>query len=272
MSSTKPKRKRSGLNSGLDVLECLAGRGEPLALTEIATALDMSKSSVHELLATLEQRKFVTRLHDQRYVVGIKAWEIGCLATPLELARTAAPHMAALARAVSEGVALAIRDGAEMVCIQLAESSQAVRVHNMVGDRNPAHCVSTGLALLAALTDEEVAKLLPEQLEQATSETIGSRAALLDELARIRLRGYAVNRSGWRTDVAGLAVVVRGPDSRAAAALSIATLRDRMTDAWLEKTVPVLRAAAADIERALGVPGAEGLAGAPARPSFQRVG
>ncbi|MBN8942656.1 MAG: IclR family transcriptional regulator [Rhizobiales bacterium] len=254
------------------MLECLARRGEPLGLTEIAAALDMSKSSVHELLATLDQRKFVTRLPDQRYVVGIKAWEIGCLATPLELARTAAPHMAALARAVSEGIALAIRDGAEMVCIQLAESPQAVRVHNMVGDRNPAHCVSTGLALLAALTDGEIAKLLPEELQQATPETIGSRVALLEELARIRRRGYAVNRSGWRSDVAGVAVVVRGPDSRAAAALSIATLRDRMTEAWLEQTVPLLRAAAADIERALGVPVAEGLAEARVRPSLQRVG
>ncbi|WP_164041202.1 helix-turn-helix domain-containing protein, partial [Serratia marcescens] len=54
LSLTKPKRKRSGLNSGLDVLECLARRGEPLGLTEIAAALDMSKSSVHELLATLD--------------------------------------------------------------------------------------------------------------------------------------------------------------------------------------------------------------------------
>ena len=60
---TRPRAKaRSSLNSGLDVLECLVENRRPMTLTEIATALGISKSNVHQLLATLTRRRLIERL------------------------------------------------------------------------------------------------------------------------------------------------------------------------------------------------------------------
>lgn len=212
----------------------------------------MSKSTVHQLLATLERRGFVKRLADQSYSVGMKAWEVGCLAAPIEMARTAAPYMAQLVREVSDGVSLAVLDGAEMVCIHLIESPRAVRVHTNVGDRTPAHCISSGLAFLSEMEDEAVAKLLPDRLEKVTEETIDDRDALLKELRRIRSRGYAVSRGAWRFDVAGVSIPIRGPDNRIAAALCIAAPRFRVTKEWIDRIVPALRATADSIEHDFG--------------------
>jgi DNA-binding IclR family transcriptional regulator len=239
------QRARSGINSGLDLLECLAAQERPLTLTEIALAVGMAKSSVHQLLLSLVARGYAQRLPDQRYSIGIKPWEIG---------RVAEPHMAALVRKVSEGAALAVLDGRHTVCIQIAESRQAVRVHRRVGERNPAHVVSNGLALLSTLGDDEIVALLPEKLEQPTARTLGTRDEVLAELRRVRQRGFAVCRGSWQLDVAGVAVPVRGADHRAAAAVAIALPLDRLTAARLQEFAAALGEAASAIERQLGGP------------------
>jgi len=251
-SSVMPNRPRSGINSGLDVLECLAAHERPLGLTDISAALGMAKSSVHALLVALVGRGYVQRLDDQRYSVGVKAWEVGCKAAFVEIARVAEPYMAELVRSVSEGVALGLLDGAHTVCIQIAESPQVVRVHRFVGERNPAHCLSNGLVLLASLTDDEVVALLPKKLEKMTPKTIATRDELLLELHRIRQRGYAVCRGTWRLDVGGVAVAIRGPDGRAVAGVSIALPLERLTPTHLQRVSAALLVTAAGIERQLG--------------------
>ncbi len=250
--STKPNRTRSGLNSGLDVLECLATTRHPMTLTEIAANVGMSKSSIHQLLATLQQRGFVQRLHDQRYCVGIKAWEIGCVAETMGLARTTGPHVAQLVRELSDGVSVGVLDGAEMVCIQLVESPRAVRVHSHVGDRTPAHSVSAGLVMLSALDDEAVRRLLPSRLKVFTEATPKTAEAVIGELAKVRARGYAFCRGSWRVEVGGVSVPILGPDNHAIAALCVAAPAFRTTRDWVSRVVPALKRAAGDIERDLG--------------------
>jgi len=250
--SAKQNRARSGLNSGLDVLECLATVRHPMSLTAISAHVGMSKSSVHQLLRTLQQRGFVQRLADNRYCIGIKAWEIGCVTDSMGLARTAGPHVAQLVREIADGVSIGVLDGAEMVCIQLVESPRAVRVHSNVGDRTPAHSVSSGLAMLATKDDEAVRRLLPARLTVFTDATPRTTEAVLSELARIRARGYAFCRGGWRAEVGGVAVPIHGPHNHALAALCVAAPAFRTTRDWVARVVPALKRAAADIERDLG--------------------
>lgn len=267
-----PARTRSGINSGLDLLECLAASERPLSLTDIAVAVGRAKSSVHPLLQALEARGYVQRQADQRYGVGVKAWEVGCRATFVEIGRVAEPYMAELVRTVGEGAALAVLDGSHTVCIQIAESPQVVRVHRAVGERNPAHGVSNGLVLLATMSDDEVAALLPKKLERLTPKTLATRDEVLAELARIRQRGYAVCRGAWRLDVAGVAVAIRGPDHRAVAGVSIALPLERLTPAHLQRLAAALMATAAAIERQLGGPAAQSpRTQPPARPVARRL-
>jgi IclR family transcriptional regulator, KDG regulon repressor len=249
--STKENKSRSSLNSGLDVLECLAAHRRPMKLTEISTSLDISKSNVHQLLSVLARRGLIERLPDQTYRIGIKAWEIGSRAQPLEIGRIGAPHLAQLVREVSEGADIGMLDGTQTVCIQLIECPQPVRVHARVGDRNLAHTTSTGLVLLAALGDEEIIARLPEKLEKKAPGTIADRDALLKELRRIRMRGYALYRGGWRSDVTGVAVPICGPDGQVVAGVCVPAPSYRVTRDWLDRIVPALRATAERIEQDL---------------------
>lgn len=251
LSSSKPNtlRLRSGLNSGLDVLECLAGNRRPLSMTEIAATIGMAKSSVNKLLLTLQERGLVRRQADQRYVIGIRAWEIGCRAGPVEFGRLAQPHMAQLSRDISEGVALGMLEFDHTVCIHLVDSPNAVRVHASIGDRTPAHCASAGLAMLATMPDEAVIQLLPEKLDQVTSHTMTTRAELLAELKRIRSRGYAISRRAWRREVGGVSIALRDSSQQAIAVLNVALLISHLTQKWLELAIPLMQTAARAIER-----------------------
>ena len=155
------------------------------------------------------------RQADRCYRVGVKAWEVGCRATFAEIGRMAAPYMAELVAAVGEGAWLALLDDVHTVCIQIAESPQVVRVHSHVGERNPAHCLSTGVALLAALSDEEVVALLPKRLQKMTAKTIASRDELLVDWSAFVNAAIRYAAEAWRLDVAGVAVAIKGVDGRA---------------------------------------------------------
>jgi DNA-binding IclR family transcriptional regulator len=233
-------KRRSSLNSGLDVLELLARQRVGTNLTEIASAIGMSKSGVHSLLATLSERGFIERDDYGAYHLGLRAWEIGCGVPQLDVSRLAAPYMSELVRTVSEGAILGILTGHDVIYAHLIESPQPVRVHAELGDRIPAHWTSTGLALLAALPDDEVRALLPERLAAKTSQTITDIEQLLRELQRVRARGYSINRGGWRLDVGGVAAAVLAQDGRPIAAVCVAVPIYRMTKAWLATVCPAL--------------------------------
>lgn len=256
-SSTKQNtatiRKRSGLNSGLDILEVIAARSTPASLTAISLEIGMSKSSVHTLLTTLEQRGFVRRLADQRYTIGIRAWQVGCVATPIWMSRVAGPYMTELVNKVEDGAAFAILDGAETVCIQLVESTQAVRVHDNIGNRCPAWCVSNGISMLATMHDDEVERLLPATLPRPTEHSFATRGEVLEKLAEVRELGHTVMRRAWRPDTSGISMPVRGVDNRMVAALCVSMPDFRASQERLDAILPELRQTVRRIEREFGV-------------------
>ncbi len=255
--NTPSTRKRSGLNSGLDILEAIAARSKPLSLTAIAKDIGMSKSSVHTLLSTLLERGYVLRLEDQRYTIGIRAWQIGCVATPIEMSRIAGPYMTDLVGKVYDGAALAVLDGTETVCIQLVESTQAVRVHDDIGNRCHAWCVSNGISMLATMPDEDVLRMLPNPLPCPTEDSFKTQEAVLAKLHEVRALGYTVMRRAWRPDTTGISIPVRGPDNQMVAALCVSMPAFRATEERLDEILVHLRQAVFEIEHQFGVPNPE---------------
>jgi DNA-binding IclR family transcriptional regulator len=244
----------SGLSRGLQILELLAHEGRALPLGEIAQRLGVSKSGAHSLLKTLVHRGFVARDDGGIYRLGAKAWEIGSAAQGAALVRVAAPIMEDLVARVNEGAILGVLAGFEGVYLHLVECAQAVRVHAQVEARIPAHCTSTGLALLAFQPPGYLEAVLPRSLPAVTPQTITDPAELRRELKRVRTRGYAINMGGWREDVGGIAVPLLGADGVAIAGLCVAAPRYRMNKDWFRRIVPATARAARAIVAAMGAP------------------
>jgi DNA-binding IclR family transcriptional regulator len=93
----------------------------------------------------------------------------------------------------------------------------------------PASSSSTGKALLATLTPEEIDALYPtERLEALTQKSITGRTELHRQLAIVRKRGYAASSEESEAGVSSVAVALRTPHGPRLA-INVAVPASRMT-------------------------------------------
>jgi DNA-binding IclR family transcriptional regulator len=112
------------------------------------------------------------------------------------------------------------------------------------------HCSSLGKALLAAVDDQSVLEIVEiVGLEPVTKFSIADRAALLDDLAGTRARGYAIDQQEALLGVWCVGAPVRDHTGRPIASISLSTIKDFFDP---ERTGPQVTAAAVEISRAMG--------------------
>lgn len=178
----------------------LLGEHHSLRLTDVSKYLGVS-STAHRLLAILQYRGYVQQDAATRsYVPGptLDSLAFGLLRR-LDARDRARPVLERLNNDLGETVHLGRLEGNEVHFIDSIESDRALRVANRLGRSMPAHCTSTGKALLAMLTDDELHLLYPdERLIQLTPHSLGTRTELLDAVRTIRSRGVRVEQGGER--------------------------------------------------------------------------
>lgn len=226
-ASDLPEGIHRGVKSAartVELLEHLARAGEMQSLREIREALGHPKSSLYALLRTLVDLGWVEcDRTGTMYGIGLQALLVGMsYIDGDEVVALAGPTLTWLATEVGETVHFARLDGGDVVYLATRESSHELRVVSRVGHRLPAHATALGKAVLAQRSDEEVRLLLGRELQALTPHTITDRAALLEDLAITRRRGYAIDRQENTVGLCcvGLAIFVKGP-SRDAISCSV---------------------------------------------------
>jgi len=161
---------------------------------EVATKLNMAKSSAHDLMASLAKLGFLNKTEDSRYRLG---WRLVTLSETLlattELRKEAHPIMEELAAQYQETIHLAVLDDTQAIYVDKLEGRQAVRVElTSLGARLYAHCSALGKVLLAYSSEQEVKCIVQTAgLPRFTPNTITYEEELLQSLAKIRKQGYA---------------------------------------------------------------------------------
>ncbi|RMI43607.1 IclR family transcriptional regulator [Streptomyces triticirhizae] len=180
----------------VELLEFFAGRPGMHTLAAVQSAVGYPKSSLYMLLRTLVDLGWVeTDATGTRYGIGVRALLVGTsYIDGDEVVAAARPTLDRIADDTGETIHLARLDGTNVVYLATRQSEHYLRPFTRVGRRLPAHSTSLGKALLATHPDEKVRELLPEKLEGLTEHTITDREALIDELAVVRERGYAIDR------------------------------------------------------------------------------
>lgn len=215
--------------------------------SELARQLGMTKNHVFRVLKTLESRGFVRRV-DDRYMVGVRAFEIGQLAIKrLDVARVARPVLNQLQQETGETVHLAVLDAIslEAVCIERVESQHPVRLSAEVGRRFPLHAGACPKVLLAFLPTEQQDAVLTRDLPSYTQLTATEPAVLRRELADIQQKGYAIADEDLDLGAAAVAAPIRDWSSQVVGAISVAGPVVRVRNG-LRTTLKVAVVAAAD--------------------------
>jgi DNA-binding IclR family transcriptional regulator len=246
------------LERGLDMLEFLAGAGSPQGLTDIAGQVGGPKATVHRLLATLQQRGYVTQdPHTARYSAGVRCFELGSRwAQNLDLRTIASPALVELNETTGETVHLAVYDHGDAVYVDKLDCRHPVVAVSHVGRRSPATCVATGRALLAFQSREEIDSVCAGPLPAYTELSVTDPAELVALLGDVRKNGYGVNRGSYRTGVGGLAAPIRDHTGQVVASVGICLPEQRFGDDRFEELRAATVRAAVAISEALGGPGA----------------
>jgi DNA-binding IclR family transcriptional regulator len=193
----------------LDVFEVFAQAKGPLTLTELATRLGSPISSCHALVRTLQARGYVYILDERKRVYPTKrllkiAQQIAQNDPVLE---RIGPVLALLQQETAETIILGKRQGAMVTYLDVVEGRQTIRYAADAGDIKPLHSSAIGKAMLGALPEAELTRLVKKlPLPVVTDNTIHDPAALLQDIATARARGYYVTRGENVPEVMGISI------------------------------------------------------------------
>lgn len=245
--STAPRYPVGSVDHALRLLLLL--REEPdLRVTAAARELGIAPSTAHRLLATLEHRGFVAQDRVTRaYRAGPALIELAFSSTrAIDLREVSEPHLRALSESLRETVNLLVLQDASVRFVAGFEADQRVRTHVLTGTLLPAYASSGGKVLLAELPREQLRALYPHGLRRFTPHT-RTFTQLLDELALVLMRGYAVNDQESLLGLSAVAVPLRDRGGNTIAAVAMSAPSERLPLARVREVVIELRACAAGI-------------------------
>jgi IclR family acetate operon transcriptional repressor len=211
----KPLETLSSVDSALRLIHLLRDQGE-VGVTEVATALGVSISSAHRLLATLVHRDFAMRTDRRRYVPGPALALRPRTGQPVVALRAALrPTMRRLAQDLGDTTSLGVLVDDRIRIIATVEAERVLRVGDQEGSVLPAHTTAIGKAILAFLPEEKALALLAPSLPVA--DLVRMRA----ELVGTRQRGFALNHGEAEDGVTAIGVPVLDGALRAQAGLAV---------------------------------------------------
>jgi DNA-binding IclR family transcriptional regulator len=243
-------RRIQSIDRAVVLLRAVGEAATPPSLAELAESASLNRSTAWRLLLTLEHHGLVDRDPDSgRFVLGHEVGRLAVRGGHAALVRRARPALVALTAQTGMSSVLAVPTPTEPVAIDQIDPPGRPEP-NMVGWRLPAHATAAGKLWLAFLNGDERDELLSQPLARFTDETVTDRAALADDLARIRQTGLAVDRDEWDAGWTAVGAPVEHGDSIVAMVSAMATSQ-RFERESAEEIGARVKAAAAAVGAAL---------------------
>ncbi len=228
----------------------LIGRepAEGMPLGEIVSGSGLNKPTTRRLLLALMRAGLVEQEPlTRRYCLGEEAFVLGVLAARRHgLLEIAMDGLRRLSAETQDTSFLTVRRENYAICLHREEGTYPVRTHALqAGDQHPLGVGAGSLAMLAALPDDDVDRVIAANEVALLARYPGfAPEALRTDIAATRERGFSLNPGRLVASSWGIGRAFRYPDGRVAGALSIAAIDSRMTTArQAEVAVPLAREA-----------------------------
>lgn len=191
---------------------------EGATLTEVASRMDMPKSTTFDYLQTLDELGYVVK-RGTTYHVSIRFLDIGLqVRDQMELAKAAKPELQKLAGETGEYASLMIEEHVRGVIVDTVGSEEATNIGIRPGTRVPLHASAGGKAILSCYPEDQARGIIDETgLLKVTESTITDFDEMCEELREVQKRGYAINEQERRTGTFAVAAPIRLTDDRVAA-------------------------------------------------------
>lgn len=209
------------------------------SVKELSEYLDLSKSTVHRHLQTLEELKVVVKDQGQ-YHVGLAFAMLGRHACERKkIYRLATPLVRDLAEETEERVQLLVEEHGELVYVLRENGRRAVSADSRIGKRMEIHSAASGKAILAEYPVEQAQEFIRNhELVQVTPNTITDEDEFMAELETVRERGYAFNREESIEGLHSVAVAITDPTGHPMGALCVTGPSHRLKGSLFTEELP----------------------------------
>jgi IclR family KDG regulon transcriptional repressor len=254
-NNTETKHYVQSVERALEILRIMQVNCKDMGITELSRELNLSKSTVHRLITTLEAYGFVRQIVSSgKYRLGWGLFEIGNeVSKRYDLTLVSKPFLQKLSSEVDETVILAILDRIDTIYLDKAETNQAMRMEIQIGRRLPAYCTALGKVLLAGLSEDKIKEIYRGvDFIKYTGNTISTLENLLVEIESVRSKQYAIDDEEYSLGFRCIAAPIHDAKGNIVAGISLAGPASRLTMERFIDLCPRIQDIALQFSAALG--------------------
>ncbi|WP_037380049.1 IclR family transcriptional regulator [Sinorhizobium americanum] len=213
------------IEKGLLVLDTFCANPRPMTLAEVSEASGLNKSATQRVLYTLRALRYLTHSETTRqYSLSARTMDIGnAYLRSNPIVEATFPYLLEANKRSQETVNLTELDGSDIIYISRVPSRSVMSSYVTIGTRLPAFATAPGRAIMANLSPSVTEDLLKtSDFAAITPYTITTRHELVDELEKVRRKGFAIaNQEAMLGDISTAAPIF-GYDNHVVAAVNIA--------------------------------------------------
>lgn len=194
--STENRYRIQAIDRAAAILSCFSPSQPELHVREVAAKTGLHKATAHRILMAMQYNDMVEQNPATGcYHLGLQLVRLGEHAVGrLDVAVIARPTLVDLAARTGERVHLAVLDGDQVVILDRVDGANSRLVPSLPGRLFPAHTTSLGKAILAAMDDPAIRRILGDRpLKRMTARTPATVSALIEDLRQARKKGYAIS-------------------------------------------------------------------------------
>jgi IclR family acetate operon transcriptional repressor len=242
-----------------DILAAFSQEYPQLSVAEIAQRVNLNRTTVHRLVATLEAAGIVRRNPaTQKYTLSARVLQLAdVFMQQSDLRSVALPAMTDLRDRVNETVALHVREGnCRIVVAQVGANRDVRHMYRNVGQPIALHLGAPGKVMLAYASSQDIsAYLVQGPLEERTPHSVTDPETLIKELGEIAAQGYAVSWEERTLGVVSLAAPVFDVTGAAVASVNVSGPSQRIREDEIREFIPTVMETGREISTGIGFAG-----------------
>lgn len=235
------------------ILEYLTESERGYNLREIHTALNIAKTTTFSTLMTLTQSGYVRKTSDGLFIPTLKLTMLGAKAREFaydgHFLRT---QLESLRDQTGFTVFFCAYDKGEQVVLEKVNGNEGVVFRAVEGERKHINTSSSGKAMAAYLSPQELQSVIDKGLRKLTVNSISDEDSFLTHLNDVRRQGYSVDDNEGEIGVRCIGAPVFTYGNTVYGAVSLTTLSENLPPDQIHKYAPMVQGVANEISKHIG--------------------
>lgn len=192
------------------ILEFMAETKRPLGFTEIVRDLGLNKSTVFNILHTLNDLGVLDKGPDGLFSLGSRLYILGnAAAVGSELIQAVHPYLEKINIEHKLSSFFGILSGENVIIIDKADKAQRIKISSEIGMKIPVFAGVAGKALLSQLPEAAIDEIISDyKFKKYTPKTITTKSTLREEILKVRETGIAYDMEEYIEGLVAAAVPV----------------------------------------------------------------